>query len=172
MLKAEIISQPYSGEYSEKVYDNKSPWNSRNWTFIKFINDDYFEWCGHFRGFPQKVAISKLRNLVLVLTSDYLYQLDSLTGNLINIEDQPQYTNLTVSPNGDFILADDYHLAKVTSSIKTKELIKSPISMDTIEFKNWNNSKLEFTCDEFLNWDRHLTMTFDSETNQIEILNG
>jgi len=106
------------------------------------------------------------------LTSDYLYQLDSLTGNLINIEDQPQYTNLTVSPNGDFILADDYHLAKVTSSIKTKELIKSPISMDTIEFKNWNNSKLEFTCDEFLNWDRHLTMTFDSETNQIEILNG
>ena len=38
-----------------------------------------------------------------------------------------------------------------------------------IEFKGWCNKKPEFTCDEFLNWDRHLTMTYDSETNRIEI---
>ncbi len=108
----------------------------------------------------------------LILTSDYLYQLDRETGNLIDLEDQPQYQNLTVSPNGDFILADYYNFEKVTTSIKNKEPIESPIQMDIIEFKKWDNSKLEFTCDEFLNWDRHLTMNFNSTTNKIEIVNG
>jgi hypothetical protein len=101
-----------------------------------------------------------------------LYQLDLETGILTDLEDQPQYQNLTVAPNGDFILADYYNFEKVTTSIKQKTSIESPIQMDIIEFKNWENSKLEFTCDEFLNWDRHLIMTYDSQTNKIEIRNG
>jgi hypothetical protein len=172
IIEAEIISQPYSGEYTERIYDNESAWNFQIWTFIKFTNDDYSEWCGQFRGFPKQVAISTLKNIVLVLTSDYLYQLDIETGNLTDLEDQPQYQNLTVAPNGDFILADYYNFEKVTTSIKQKTSIESPIQMDIIEFKNWENSKLEFTCDEFLNWDRHLIMTYDSQTNKIEIKNG
>lgn len=172
IIEAETISQPYSGEYTERIYDNESAWNSQSWTFIKFINDDYFEWCGQFRGFPRQVAISKSKNIVLVLTSDYLYQLDRETGNVADFEDQPQYQNLTVAPNGDFILADYYNFEKVTTTIKEKEQIESPIQMDLIKFKKWNNSKLEFTCDEFLNWDRHLTMTYDIETEKIEIVNG
>ncbi|MCY1460735.1 hypothetical protein D9M71_783180 [compost metagenome] len=91
---------------------------------------------------------------------------------MTNWEDQPQYQNLTVAPNGDFILADYYNFEKVTTSIKQKEPIESPIQMDIIEFKDWEKSKLEFTCDEFLNWDRHLTMIYDSETKKIEIVNG
>jgi hypothetical protein len=172
IIEAEMISQPYSGEYTERIYDNESEWNSQSWTFIKFINDDYSEWCGQFRGFPRQVAISTLKNIVLVLTSDYLYQLDRETGNLTDLEDQPQYHNLTTTPKGDFILADYYNFEKVTTSIKQKTSIESPIQMDIIEFKKWYNSKLEFTCDEFLNWDRHLTMTYDSETNKIEIKNA
>ena len=172
IIEAEIISQPYSGEYTERIYDNESAWNSQSWTFIKFINDDYSEWCGQFRGFPKKVAISTIQDIILVLTSDYLFQLDRETGNLTNWEDQPQYQNLTVTPSGDFILADYYNLEKVTTSIKQKEPIESPIQMDIIEFKDWEKSKLEFTCDEFLNWDRHLTMTYDSNTNKIEIKNA
>ena len=172
IIEAEIISQPYSGEYTERIYDNESAWNSQSWTFIKFINDDYSEWCGQFRGFPKKVAISTIQDIILVLTSDYLFQLDRETGNLTDLEDQPQYQNLTVAPNGDFILADYYNFEKVTTSIKQKEPIESPIQMDIIEFKDWEKSKLEFTCDEFLNWDRHLTMTYDSETNKIEIKNA
>lgn len=171
IIEAEIISQPYSGEYAERIYDNESAWNSQSWTFIKFINDDYSEWCGQFRGFPKKVAISTIQDIILVLTSDYLFQLDRETGNLTNWEDKPQYQNLTVAPNGDFILADYYNFEKVTTSITQKEPIESPIQMDIIEFKDWEKSKLEFTCDEFLNWDRHLTMTYDSETNKIEIKN-
>lgn len=171
IIEAEIISQPYSGEFNEKIYDNESAWNSQSWTFIKFTNDNYSEWCGQFRGFPGQVAISTNKNIVLVLTSDYLYQLDIETGSLTDLEDQPQYRNLTVTPKGDFILADYYNFEKVSTSIRQKTSIDSPIQMDMIEFKKWNKSKLEFTCDEFLNWDRHLTMTYDSETNQIEIKN-
>jgi hypothetical protein len=171
IIEAEIISQPYSGEYTERIYDNESAWNSQSWTFIKFTNDDYSEWCGQFRGFPKKVAISTIQDIILVLTSDYLFQLDRETGNLTDWEDQPQYQNLTVAPNGGFILADYYNFEKVSTSIKEKEPIESPIQMDIIEFKNWDKTKLEFTCDEFLNWDRHLTMTYDSDTNKIEIKN-
>jgi hypothetical protein len=172
IIEAEIISQPNSGEYTERIYDNESPWNSQSWAFIKITNDDCTEWCGQFRGFPRQVAISKKNKSVLVLTSDYLFQLDIETSNLINIEDQPQYQNLTVAPNGDFILADYYNFEKVSTSIKNKEQIESPIQMDIIEFKMWENEKLEFTCDEFLNWDRHLTMVYDCGTNKIEIVNG
>lgn len=169
IIKAEIISQPYSGEYSERVYDNQSAWNSQSWTFIKFTNDDYSEWCGQFRGFPRQVAISTVYNLVLVLTSDYLFQLDSQTGNLITLEDRPQYHSLSTAPNGSFIFADYYNFEKATTNIKNKTKIDSPIQMDIIQFKKWNDSKLEFTCDEFMNWDRHLTMEFDSETDKILI---
>ncbi|WP_341225234.1 hypothetical protein [uncultured Arcticibacterium sp.] len=171
IIEAEIISQPYSGEYSERIYDNKSAWNSQSWTFIKFTTGDYSEWCGQFRGFPRKVAISTLKSIVLVLTSDYLYQLDIESGDVINLEDQPQYHDLTVAPNGEFIIADYYNLEKIIKDLKQKTPIDSPIQMDMIEFKKWDDSKLEFTCDEFMNWDRHLTMTYDSKTNKIEIKN-
>jgi hypothetical protein len=170
IIEAEIISQPYSGEYKEKIYDCETGWKSQSWTFIKFTNEDNSEWCGHFRGFPRDVAVSKIHNIVLVLTSDCLYQLDRETGDLLEFEAQPQYQSLTVAPEGHFVLADFYILEKVTTSIKSKEQAESPIRMDTIKFEKWHNGKLEFTCDEFLNWDRHLTMSYDSQTNKIEIM--
>lgn len=172
IIEAETINQPYSGQYTERIYNNESAWNSQSWTFIKFTNDDYSEWCGQFRGFPKRVAISTLKKIVLVLTSDYLFQLDIVTGNLTDLEDQPQYQNLTVAPNGDLIIADYYNFEKITTTINKKEKIVSPIEMDLIKFKEWNSSKLEFTCDEFLNWDKHLIMTYNSQTNKIEIKNG
>src|SRR5690606_41270736 len=99
IIKVEIISQPYSGEFKERIYDIKSPWNSQNWSFIKFTEDDYSEWCGQFRGFPQNAQISLKNKIILVLTSDYLFQLDSKTANIIEYEDQPEYRSLTLTPD-------------------------------------------------------------------------
>lgn len=169
IIEAKVISQPYSGEFKERIYDNESYWNSQSWTFIKFTNEDYSEWCGHFRGFPKQVAISKPNNIVLVLTNDCLYQLELQTGNLTDLENGTPYKNMIVAPNGDFIFADYYNLEKCVTSIKQMTSIESPIKMDNIEFNKWDGLKLEFTCEEFLNWDRHLIMIYDSEKNKIEI---
>ncbi|MBD1422585.1 hypothetical protein [Sphingobacterium chuzhouense] len=169
IIEVEIINQPYSGEYNERIYDNESLWNSQGWTFVKFTNEDYSEWCGQFRGFPRKAAISTANNIILVLTSDYLYQLDAETGNLTELEDQPPYHSLTISPNGDRIIADYYNIEKITTSIKQKVPIESPIQMDMIEFNEWSVNLLEFTCDEFLSWDRHLVMFYNCDSNSIDI---
>lgn len=118
IIEAEIIGRPYSGEYLERVYDNDSEWNSQSWTYIKFTNDDYSEWCGHFRGNPRQVAISATNNIILVLTSDSLFQLERSTGTLTDFENQPQYQHLSITPKGDFILADYYSLEKVSENIR------------------------------------------------------
>ncbi len=82
IIEEEIISQPYSGEYTERIYETKSAWNSRSWTFVKFTNGVYSKWCGPFRGFPRQVAILTPKSVILVLTSDYLYALDIEKGKL------------------------------------------------------------------------------------------
>ncbi len=169
IIEAEIIDQPYSGQYEERIYDISSPWNSQNWTWVKFLNDDFTEWCGEFRGLPINVAISKKHNHVLILTSDYLYQLDCLSMELIEYESQPQYKNLTVTPFGDFLVADYYSIDIIESSLEDKKLLESPIKMDLINFGQWAGNKLSITCDEFLNWDNHVELELDSETLKITI---
>jgi len=165
----DIINRPYSGKFEERLYDNQSPWNSQSWTYVKFTNDDYLEWCGVFRGSPRKVEISKKRCEILILTSDYLWKLDSNNGEIIEFIDQPQYQNLTVAPNGDFILADFYNISRIDGALKDSKDLISPVQMDMVKFKNWENEKLIFECDEFMNWERHLVLELDSSNWTIEI---
>jgi hypothetical protein len=170
--KAEIVSQPFSGQYEERIYNYESENNSQSWTFVKFYNEDFSEWIGHFRGFPKQIAVSKVHNLILVLTSDYLYELDKETGNLLELEIQTLYQNLTLAPNGSFLLVDYSSFTKVTTSIKNEENILSPIKMDNIQLIKWENRKLQFTCEEYLKWERSLTMAYDCDTNNIETIKG
>jgi hypothetical protein len=100
-----------------------------------------------------------------------LFRLENKNGNLIEFEDQPQYHNLTTSPTGDFILADYYNINLINKTLNETINIESPIEMDMIKFKKWNDKKLEFTCDEFTNWDRHLIMELDADKLTIEIKN-
>lgn len=168
ITNGEIICQPYSGQYFERIYDISSPWNSQNWTWIKFTNEDCSEWCGEFRGSPRDVTISMKNNRVLVLTSDYLFYLNTLNSELIDYEPQPQYINVTVTPLGDFLATDSRDIYLIESSIH-KIILKSPIQMDTIKFEGWLNNKLKITCDEFLNWDNHVELELDSVTLEITI---
>ncbi|MGO4889925.1 hypothetical protein ACJ2A9_19450 [Anaerobacillus sp. MEB173] len=169
IVKAEIINQPYSGEYEERIYDIPSSWNSPDWSWVKFTNGDFTEWCGEFRGYPRAVAISAKYNIVLVLTSDYLFEVDCLTGELKQYDSDPQYQCLTVTPGGDFIIADNYSIEILGPTLKDKKLIKSPIEMDMIKFHNWNDDKLLITCNEFLNWDNQVTLEFNGATFEINV---
>lgn len=145
IINAEIINQPLSGEMQERIFNFDSEWNSHNWTFVKFYKDDGLVWCGHFRGSANSVEVSQTYKTVILLTSDYLIQLDSNTEEIIAIEDSFQYQNLSLSPDESFIIADYMNVEKFTNNMKQKELIASPIEMDFIEFKKWNENKLEFT---------------------------
>ncbi|WP_227936423.1 hypothetical protein [Alkalihalobacillus deserti] len=169
IIKAEIINQPYSGQYQERIYDILSPWNSQNWTWIKFSNEDMTEWCGSFRGSGRDIAVSKKYNFVLVLTSDYLFKIDCLNGELTEYESQPQYQNLTVTPSGDFIIADNDAIEQIKSTLTEKTILPGPIKMDSIKFHGWSNNKLSITCEEFLNWSNHVELELDGQTLEITV---
>lgn len=162
IINVEIIRQPLAGEFEEHIYDISSQWNSQKWTWVKFINDDFSEWCGQFRGEARNVAISKKHNLILILTFDYLYSLDCLNHTIKEYEGQHHYQNLTVSPSGDFILSDYYDIYLIIDTIRDKKLLNSPIKMDMINFCEWNNNKLSIICEEFLNWGNYIELELDA----------
>jgi hypothetical protein len=169
IMKAEVINQPESGEYKERIYDISSPWNSQSWTWIKFTEEDLSEWCGNFRGSPRNVAVSKKYKAVLVLTSDFLFKLDCPSGELTEYESQTQYQSLTVTPSGDFIIADYYGIEVIKSTLEDKIQLRSPIQMDLIKFYGWSKNKLSITCDEFLNWENHVCLELDGDTFAITL---
>jgi hypothetical protein len=167
--KAEIISQPDSGEYKEKIYDISSVWNSQEWTWIKFNSDDSEEWCGNFRGSPKDIAVSPKYNLILVLTSDYLFELDCITGELRAFDDQVEYQCLTVSPSGDFIIADFNDLYLLKTSILDRNSIHSPIDTYGIEFMGWNRGKLLIACED-LATDGKVKLELNGETLEVVLI--
>ena len=105
--RAEYIQQPYSGEYIEKIYDIKSPWNSTDWTWIKFTEEDDI-WCGEFRGKYRGVSCSTTLGIIVVLTSDYMYVLDIYGGEIMEYYSQPEYVDITVTPFGKILVTDGY----------------------------------------------------------------
>lgn len=158
----EIIPQPYSGEYNEKIYDIESVWNSREWTWVKF-EEDCAVWCGNFRGASIAVSLSEKYDKVLVLTTDYLYLLERSNGALIDYISQPEYHCLTATPNGDFLVAGYYDIEMITDNLKLTNKIETPFQLDMIEFHEWNDHVLRIECYEFLNWENRKEIFFDSD---------
>ena len=139
MIKTvEQIIRPESGRYKEFDYDIRSSWNSQRWTWLKFTNDDYDEWCGEFRGEYRGHGISTRDECIYVLTSDYLYLLNTKEGKLLKYEDRPEYQELTVSPVGDCITASYNNLEVIDNNLDSKKIIKAQISLDMIIFSEWN----------------------------------
>ena len=166
---AEIINQPYSGEYDERIYDNISPWNSSCWTWVKFTEGNK-EWCGQFRGERINVALSLSSKTILILTSDYLFAIDINSGDLINSKEQTGYINLTAIPSGDFLVSDYYSIEKISKDLMNLDKIPTPIEMDNIKFQYWQDEILYFTCDEFLNYNNeNIKMIYNSKNNEVTI---
>lgn len=167
IMLATLIDEPESAKYKERVYDIHNPWNSGDWTWVKFTDDDLEEWCGNFRGSPRGVALSKRHQVVLILTSDYLFKLDTDTGNLLDSVPEPDYRFLTVSPSSEFIVANDYHLDLLHPNLQDATSIPTPVEVDMLVFKGWHGNKLSISCTDFLNINQSLELELDGETYEL-----
>jgi len=170
-VRIEIINQPYSGQYKERIYDIESVWNSQFWTWVKFTDDHSVETVGQFRGAPKEAKYSEFLNEFIVLTSDYVFRLNSNDLNIIETISQPEYQDLEVSPTGIYIFHNYYEVMKMNKSLSDMSEINGPFKMDDIRFKKWKGNILEFECEEFTNWERKETMELDTSKWKIKIKN-
>lgn len=166
ICKAEYIQQPYSGEYLEKIYDISSPWNSSDWTWIKFTSEDGV-WCGEFRGKYRGISFSGKLGIIVVLTSDYMYVLDINTTEIVGYYSQPQYMDITTSPNEDILVTDGYGIEMfVNSKVEDMETIVVPVQPDNLRFIEWKENILKVNCYEFLVWGKEIELYLDIETKE------
>jgi len=149
---AQITNQPISGKYPEQIFE--APVFDEDWTWIKFEDENYNEFYGQFPGAPNNVAVSTKYAICYVLTSNYLYE--------INCKNPSDYIandfwdlghtlkNLTVTPKGDPIFSDDYQVFTSEGSFTQQKEIISPIDLDMIQFKHWDNQLLHIHAEEFI----------------------
>ena len=162
--RAEYIQQPYSGEYIEKIYDIKSPWNSTDWTWIKFTEEDAI-WCGEFRGKYRGVSCSTTLGIIVVLTSDYMYVLDIYGGEIMEYYSQPEYVDITVTPFGKILVTDGYGIEMIANTkISDMENIVLPVNADNLKFVEWRENILKISCFEFLTWGKEIELYLNFET--------
>lgn len=170
ILCAEHIHLPESGEYQEVIFDIKSSWNSQNWTWMKFSEENFNEWCGEFRGEYKGHGISEKHELIYVLTSDYLYMINQVDGQLYRVKDQSEYIELSISPNGDCIVSTYYHIYVLDKDGEVIISVESPVLLDFINFMGWQDNDLLIKADEFTNWDNNVLMKLNCDTWVIEIV--
>lgn len=170
IIKAEQIQMPESGEYNEVIYELTSNWNSGEWTWIKFTDDEYNEWCGEFRGSYRGHGISNSLNRIFVLTSDYLYILSGLDASLINYEEKPEYINLGVTPLGDCVVSSYYHIVVLDEDGQDKHKIETSFQLDSIKFVRWDQENLIIEAEEFTNWENHMQLSLNSRNWSIDVI--
>lgn len=164
ICKVTHIEQPYSGEYEEKIYDIESPWNSSDWSWVKF-EENLFAWCGEFRGKYRGAVFSEKIGIVVVLTSDYMYILDIDTKELIDYERQPSYVDITCTPMKDILLSDGYGLSIFKGkNIANIEPIVLPVNADFLKFIKYDGKILIMNCEEFCNWSNRIILLLDCES--------
>lgn len=168
IIGVEIINQPYSGEYNEVIYDiENSNWKSSNWGWIKFINEDYTEWCGEFRGVILGAKLSKRFNTILILTSDCLFMLDRMSGKIIDIDEQSVYNQITISPSDEYILGSPYEIVIIKESIRYPINVELPQGCCSINFVKWQGYQLVIEFEDFIETGDFLIAILDTKTYEI-----
>lgn len=165
VFSARYISQPYSGEYIEKIYDIKSRWNSGDWSWVLF-EDEKSVWCGEFRGSFRGVALSEKLQIIVVLTSDYMYVLDIETSEVMDYRSQPPYVDITTTPSGDILVTDGYGVdvlkGKKLSDIDCITVVS--VHPDNLRFQEYVENRLRIICYELGVWDKEIELYLDCNT--------
>lgn len=104
------------------------------------------------------------------MTCDYLYLLSLLDGKLINYLDRPTYRELAVSLLGDCTMAEYYYIEIVDKELNSIHNVDTPIPLDMISFRYWQDSDLVVEADEFCNWNNHVKLLLDAESLEVTII--
>ncbi len=172
ICKLTNIQQPVSGEFEERIYDVESRWNSGEWSWIKFEEDDLSVWCGEFRGSYRGAVLSEKFGAVAVLTSDCLYVLDVGTGDVIDCESQSGYIEITCTPFGDILLNNGYALYIFKGkNIASLEYLDVPTCHDWLRFIGYEGNILKINCEEVYDNCNELLL-MDCETLDITVDGG
>ena len=164
ILAATPIRQPLSGEYTERIYDIDSVWKTDEWSWLLFESESD-SWCGEFRGAFRGVAVSEKLRLVVVLTEDCMYLLDIETAAVIDSLLQPQYVDITVTPDGNILVADWYGIELFRGrSVAAIECITVPVHPDYLRFREYDGNRLRITCYECGIWDEELELYLDCDS--------
>lgn len=168
IINLEIINQPYSGEYKEIIFDGpKDAPKSKYWSWIKFINEKSLSWCGIFRGSIIGVEISTVFNNILVVTDSFLYMLDKKTGKLLEVIENEEYTQITLSPFGEYILATSSDIVVITNSINKLIHIEFSKTLFCMKFLKWEGYMLHIECEDYMNSYEIRTLLLNSKTYQL-----
>ncbi|WP_195987575.1 hypothetical protein [Clostridium sp. D53t1_180928_C8] len=172
IIGAEIIGQPYSGEYKEVIYDIPCiHWKSEYWGWVRFTNQDYSEWCGDFRGKILGVEMSKRFNSILILTTDCLFVLDKTTGELIDNNVRPEYEQLTLSPLEEYILVSYGEILIIKDSTNDLVKVNIPSNVYSVKFLEWQGHNLILKFEDCNGIDMYSNVSLDSKTYEIVLNN-
>lgn len=168
IINLEAIDKPYSGEYEEIIFDgpNDAP-KSNYWSWIKFIDEECVSWCGVFRGSIVGVETSTVFNNILVVTDSFLYMLDKKTGKLLEIRENIDYTKITLSPFGEYILATSSDIVAITNSINRLIHIEFSKTLFFVEFLKWEGYMLHIKCEDYKDSYEVKTLLLNAKTYQL-----
>ena len=169
LLNIEQISQPYSGEYEEIIFDIESNWNSSDWSYTLSLHDALpiytTIWCGEFRGKYIGATFSVPKGIIVVVTTDYIYVIDIMSKEMIDSERNFECTDITCTPLGDVLLSSGYGLEILKErTISSCEAIVLPVNADSLRFVKYRGNILEMNCDEYCNWSNNITLFLNCET--------
>jgi hypothetical protein len=96
-----------------------------------------------------------------------MYVLDINTTEIVEYYSQPQYMDITTSPNEDILVTDGYGIEMfVNSKVEDMETIVVPVQPDNLRFIEWKENILKVNCYEFLVWGKEIELYLDIETKE------
>ena len=157
-----------SAEYEERIYDIESPWNTSEWTWIKFEEDSGKIWVGQFRGEFTACGISVKHGIAVIITSMYICFIDLNCKEMIDYGAGILYKDIYQTVDGDILLSDGYSLSVVNgNAIDSIKNIELPIKADFLKFDSCSGNLLRLTCEEVCNWDESYEIFLDCKTFSI-----
>lgn len=141
------ISQPYSGEYRERIYEVSDSWNCDEWTWIKFFDETEY-WCGQFKGKYIGAAISEKYRIAIILTEGCLYVLDTTTAEIIDYDVYGVYRGI-IKVSDDILISHSCGIQRFTdrtiAGLEDIEFPKGTDDPDSISFHEVNNEIVRVT---------------------------